>query len=351
MPAEIRIVVVNEGAPGIDDWHMPAWDRVPFKPTPSYPTPKPSDGLAAEPAWDRVEPKPPTPSAPRPVAHPAPRLPGTSSVPAFDRPQAVVIMGPRPLPVTMVGGTGGGSVPSPRTPGARPEPRRQTWAEWGANRLNNATAATGRSLVGVARNSGMTALLEGAGMAGGALARLGPWGMAAAAAVQTLGTAARAVVEVMNALAARGREIAPYSAQLSGAVATADIRKLQADIGEAQRIGPALGRLIDAQSRAEATLQRLLEPLKSFVADRLAQWLESQLKVSIGILEGIEKLTPRGFDGELKDMIKDMKAILAGDTANLDKIADAWLMGPIGVAPVPVNPGFGGGAPGIPVLR
>ncbi len=363
MPAEIRITLDESAAPaepppspggeppvpwefGAPGWRGPTPpSTMPF-PRPPAPTP-PADDDYHMPAWDKA----PAPGAPVPVPKPTPApvpppLP-LSRTPAFDRPQPVIVVGPKPLPVTMADGAPGGARPA----ADRPPKQEDGWVKFIADRLASGVRSAGVAGVGVAQNRVTPALTEGIGAAAAGLARLGPAGAAAGAALKVLSVGIEATKATIDALVNRGRELAGFNAQLAGASATADVRKLQADMGEAQRIGPQLAKLIDTQSKTEATFQRLLEPIKGFLAEQLAGFMERSLKVTVGILEGIDKLTAGVVPG-LSDLVKDVKKIMAGDMGDFDRLADGWLRDAknmLGPPPAPLPAGGAGGGPPIAV--
>lgn len=353
MPAEFKIVLTDESGG--------ATPR-PSAPPPPLPSdmgpPVRDESLPAEPAWDKVHPKPRDESLPTepawdkikpPTAMPVGPAPGTSSVPAFDRPQPVVVMGPKPLPVEVVGGldAGGRNPAAKEAKGPKPESVAKG-IQSGFNLAGQFARAEGAAGAAIARNGGVAALEAGAGAAGAALSRLGPYGMAAAAALQAGTSGVKAFTEVVEAFVARGRELSKYNAQLAMSSARADIRQIEANMGEANRIGPQLSKLIDAQSKAEASMQRLLEPIRGFIAEKLTESIDNGLKLLLGILEGINKLLPARFKA-LEDLIADIKKILSGGPGDLDKLADAWIHAADGLAAPPPVPAFG--LPAVPGAR
>jgi hypothetical protein len=111
----------------------------------------------------------------------------------------------------------------------------------------------------------------------------GPAGSAAGAALggsiggyggvrfaESLANSQRAYEKVANDLVGRGRQIAPFSGQLTQAVAKADIRSFMADIREAQTVGPGMARLTESKSRFETILRDALNVDKGAKADQMA---------------------------------------------------------------------------------
>lgn len=117
----------------------------------------------------------------------------------------------------------------------------------------------------------------GAG-AGGALAgvatALGPVGLAVAGVGIAVGVLYKSIDAAVTSFVERGKELAGYSAELTGAGARANVRGTMADIREAQELGPAIARLTDAQSRVSAEWREFWLPVKEFLANQLANFLE-----------------------------------------------------------------------------
>ncbi|MDE2097167.1 MAG: hypothetical protein KGL39_07965 [Patescibacteria group bacterium] len=151
----------------------------------------------------------------------------------------------------------------------------------------SAMSSLGKGAGSLARGVGAGAEAAGAGEAAGAAAG----GMEAAGAVGAVGAAAAplAVVGVVvaglaavgvaayklsEAFIARGKELQRFSPDIAGASAGADVRSMLADMREAQELGPAIARMIDAQSQAENDLREILLPIKKVVADQLAVFME-----------------------------------------------------------------------------
>lgn len=208
-----------------------------------------------------------------------------------------------------------------------------------ANAIGAAVGGIGTAGAGIAQNDPGAAISSVARTASLGLAALGPKGFVAAAALQATVGAVTAFRETVNAFVARGRELSGLSGTLASATAQADVRKLQADLREAQQVGPAMARLIEVQSKADAAVQRLLEPIKIVITEKLTVFLETSLKFMLGVLEFVDGLKAAlGGPGlvvlspllgglaaitDLKSMIRDIRDILRG-TAGPSLITD-WL--------------------------
>lgn len=80
--------------------------------------------------------------------------------------------------------------------------------------------------------------------------------------------------KLSDAFLQRAKQLSGFSGNIAGAEAKADVRSVMADLREAQELGPAMGRMIDAQSQLEVELRELLLPIKKFVIEVLADRLE-----------------------------------------------------------------------------
>lgn len=255
-------------------------------------------------------------------------------------------MGPRPLPVTMVGG--GPAAPPPGRPPAPTEPIAARLLRQGGQLAGAAASAAGNAGAGAAANAVLPAVTGALSVASRGLAMLGPYGIAAAAAVQAFGAAVGAGKQVIDAFVARGRELVPYSGTLAGAAARADVRRIQGDIKEAEKLGPSFAKLIEAQSKTEAVIQRTLVPIKEFIATKLAEFLEALLKLAVGGLEALDDLTFHKIK-ELNEIVKDIKAIMKGDSDVT--LIDKWIAPVAGPAPPVAGMGVPiGGGLGVPLI-
>lgn len=317
-------------------------------PGPTPPTPTPRPPVFPPPLPTPVPAPLPTPPVPppvvaTPVAMPAPPRPGLGSVSAFDRPLPVIIMGPRPLPVSMEGGAGAGP-PAPKpVPPPKPEKPPEGWDTWLLRQTAMGAAGTATAVGGFANNRVMPAFQAAVGGATNALSALGPKGMAAAAAVDAVGKAAGAAVGMVNSFVNRGRELAAYSGRLSVASATADIRKINTDIYQADRLEKPLAKLIDLTSKIEAAVSRTLVPATEATVNGINWYIEAEAKRWVMMLEVLNKLPL--IAGKLTDLIEDIKKILGGDDlATLDKMVEEWLNAPKGLklpGALPVPPAVG----------
>ncbi len=279
---------------------------------------------------------------------------GDSTVTAFDRPQAVVIMGPRPLDVRVVDGPkgkGGSAAAKEKKP-------KETWAEWVFKRASNATAAIGTAASATAGNKAVPALVEGIGAAASGLARMGPYGRAAAAALGAVTVAVTAFKATVDAFVARGRELSGYNGNLAATSAMADVRKMGSDLREADVLGDKFAKLIEAQSKSEAIWSEILLQIKGPILEVLTTSLKTANEALVGILEATSEsssVLAGAFLGlaatDLRDLVIRLKKILAGDAmGDADKLVRMWLDAPKGLVPPPALPAPAPGPIGFPIF-
>jgi hypothetical protein len=129
--------------------------------------------------------------------------------------------------------------------------------------------------VALAKNDNRSLVTQAGNTAADVAGLFGPEGAAVGEAIKAVVAFGNAVADVTDAFVKRGAELARYSPELTAAGARADVRSIQSDIREAQELGPALARLTDAQSSVENDLREMLLPIKKFVVEVLAEFLES----------------------------------------------------------------------------
>ncbi len=267
-------------------------------------------------------PGPFTPPVPVPVragyTPPAGGGDDASPVSAFDRPIPVIVVGPRPLWVKIEGDDkreGRGGI-APRSP-QKPE---EGWLKFLFDRAAAGATGAGIGLAAAARNDGGPGFAQGVGAAAAGLSRLGPQGMAAAAAMTTLGASVMATKQTMDAFATRGRELTGFSGQIAGAAAVADMRRYRSDMREAERLGPQLARIIENQQKAEDTFRELTVPIKGWLLDRLNVLIEGIIKGIADLIDGLNDVAANipvigGRITSLTNMANEIRAILAGQPA------------------------------------
>jgi hypothetical protein len=143
-------------------------------------------------------------------------------------------------------------------------------ADFAARAMQTFAAATAK----VARNEffevitaaprKITAALESVPLIGGSLSLLPKVTLAAVDAVKVM----------TDAFLVRAKEIEDFSPDIAVASAQADVRQMFADIREADKLGPDLARLIEAESNVSVMIQDALLPIKKVVVEVLANLLE-----------------------------------------------------------------------------
>jgi hypothetical protein len=233
--------------------------------------------------------------------------PGTSAVSAFDRPVAVLVMGPKPLPVQVVDGK--------KKEGAEKKPPKpKPLSQRAAGGLSAGARAAGEISSALARNENLKAFSAAAGGLSGALSAAGGYGIAFGAAVQVATTAVGSFSTTVNAFAQRGRELAGINGPLAGASARADVIRYRADLREGQQLGPQLARLLENQAKADAVFREIMLPIKEFILDKLNRLLEGGLSALADIVEGIAEMvkTLKGDPADLVKLAKEIRDILKG---------------------------------------
>ena len=167
-----------------------------------------------------------------------------------------------------------------------------------------------------------------------AVSDLSPAAKVAAAGLRTATAVINEFKETVNAVVQRGRELSRYSGELASANARADVRKLERDIAEAQALGESVGRLTDSQSRLDSTFREIMLPIKTMLADILAEpvadlvsivkpFVVTLLEFLKLILDAIRALNPAN---RLKDAFSGGRK-LEGDAGDgtLNKIMERFL--------------------------
>jgi len=140
--------------------------------------------------------------------------------------------------------------------------------------------------------------------ASSALDKIPVVGDALGAAFDLAAQPVRSFIDIVEAFVRRGHELAGLNAPLAQADAMAEVRSLMADLHEADTLGPDIARMIDAQSQISMELREFFLPIKEWLAETLAGWMESLVETVRDIrafLEGIEAAVK-----DLPDFLADM---------------------------------------------
>lgn len=165
----------------------------------------------------------------------------------------------------------------------------------GLNALGATAQTSGRALQQIARNDVLGAVTTAAEGTAAALDKIPVVGETAAAGIRAVTTSANAFRETVDTVVARGRELSRYDASLAAANANADVRRILADIQEADRTGEATARVTDNQSKADTNLRELILPFKDLFTSVLSVLTEIGKVVTdllkIGVLPILEVVT------------------------------------------------------------
>lgn len=137
--------------------------------------------------------------------------------------------------------------------------------------------------VSMAQND-YTAVINKAGEAvAGFAEQLGLVGKVYAEYIRLVLAVGNAFKDVTDAFITRGRELAKFSGELALAGAQADVRRMMGDIREAQRLGPAIAELTDAQSKFYDEVRLIMLPIEEVVVDFLAYEMRGLANTLTGI--------------------------------------------------------------------
>jgi hypothetical protein len=150
-----------------------------------------------------------------------------------------------------------------------------------ASAFKMATSAVtlfGEAAVKVAGNDGIGLITTGLKVASEALGKIPIVGQVFAAGLELATAGLNTFQSVLKAFTARGRELARYNPRIALAAATADVRKIFADIREANQNAGKYADLILKQQDIDEKFQRALQPLKEAIANiliKLAPYIEA----------------------------------------------------------------------------
>lgn len=194
---------------------------------------------------------------------------------------------------------------------AKPKTPKQAPKGGALQKIPGIAAMAGNIGSNIVQNRSAAALTQvghGAASMIGAIA--GPAGLVVGAFV---GVAA-AGAKLTEALLHRGEELAKFSAPLSQAVAQRDAKRMQADMREAQALGPDLARLMEASTNLEIELRdQIWVPIKKALIEVLIPIVENLKDLIIGIANGIEIVYQT-----LKTSLHTMRDLFTGQWSKID---------------------------------
>jgi hypothetical protein len=118
-------------------------------------------------------------------------------------------------------------------------------------------------------------------------------------------------------LVRRGEELARYSPELAYTSAINQVRRLHADVREAERMGPAMASLMDSRGRLEIAFREAMMPLReqiTFMQIGMTERLNAALEAAReaggglrGILEGLRVVSQGNFD-QVRELVRRARA-------------------------------------------
>lgn len=186
----------------------------------------------------------------------------------------------------------------------------------------------GEAAVRVAKNDGFGLVTQGLDAASDALGKIPVVGKAFAVGLDLASAGLKAFKGTLDAMADRGRELAKYNPQIALASAFADVRKIFADINEANRMAGKYADLIAKQQRVDEEFQKALMPLKEALADLTIKLMPavSQMARNLGALASYFT-GGRENGGTFVDLIRDVSdntlLVIAEANKNNEKALEA----------------------------
>jgi len=204
------------------------------------------------------------------------------------------------------------------------------------DKARQALESFGEAAGKIARND-MTVLGDGITGAGDTIGKVSP---IFGELIKTAGTLVNVQQRAAQAFIDRGKELSKFSGPLAAANAQADIKRMQADMREAQMMGKSLSRLTEQQNRAEMAFREAMLPIKeavvnklTMIAERIAGLLEAhgkKFEFMAWALEAMVNFLSRlpGL-GQISIAIMDKLTQIKKNTDKNDKIdhppIDEWL--------------------------
>lgn len=148
----------------------------------------------------------------------------------------------------------------------------------------------GDAAIKVARNDGIGLIASGANAAAGALNRIPIVGGLLASSFELVSAGLTTFKSVLDSFTARGRELSRYNPVIAMAAATADVRKIFADMREANQNAAKYADLIIKSQQLDESFQRALQPLKEAVMRLLIKVMPILEGIAIGLGQFFEEL-------------------------------------------------------------
>jgi len=125
---------------------------------------------------------------------------------------------------------------------------------------------------------------------------------------------ARSLDNLTNAIDERGRYLSKFNGNLALKGAEADVRKMRAEINEANYVGDSYGKVIEQKSKFETELMDFLNPFKEIVAEFVTDGLET--------LRGVLQFAKDYLQPTMIVIVELLRASLQAAMTNFDKAAD-----------------------------
>ncbi len=231
-----------------------------------------------------------------------------------------------------------------------------TAAEVGAEALRGfrgAVQQAGDNARKLANNDTLGLVSGAAEGAAASLEKIPVVGKLQAEAIRTATAAVSEFTKTVDAFVERGKELSKYNADLAAANAQADVRRLEQNIAEADRLGKSVSRLTDAESRLDDTFREVMLPIKQLIAEILADLVEpaadiigiakpaivTLLELVKSILDAVRSANPLN---RVRDGISSVRKLVDGesDEGQLNSIMEKFL-GAGGAAPALAPPAAG----------
>lgn len=179
----------------------------------------------------------------------------------------------------------------------------------------------------LASNDGLGAISKGTDVVAYGMGKLGgTLGELAGGTLKAFVGGMALASDVVSSFVDRGRQLADLNASLSGASARDEIRSVLADVREAQELGDPLARLTDSFSEIQVLLRDAVLPIKKFIIEVLADFLEwfgqqvkegqvlgEQAVALVKVLPEAIAATIAGRFEEVRDIINRLLGVVRAD--------------------------------------
>jgi hypothetical protein len=175
----------------------------------------------------------------------------------------------------------------------------------------------GEATKAIVRDDPLKVLTIGSEKVAESLEKTGVGGKLAAEALRTLTAGANVLNDVITAVADRGKSLQGYDARIAGAASEQQVAGILNDIREAQTLGDDYSRLIKAQTSVESDLRDLLLPIKQFVVEKLAAFMEFVSDAIRSVKEAVEDIRSviKAIHTIVNAILEALQKFMTGDVA------------------------------------